>query len=138
MQSQPGPHRSPKEPRGPLGVSSNEESGRGVVPPRGPARGCGLSLGGETRLWVAAVGGNLSPGGESGKLTEPRGTWSSVCTHLGGWENEEQAHVFTSILQKEKQFSLECPGSQPTTEAWSWMPHSRCGTSEAQFKGKDI
>lgn len=84
------------------------------------------------------MGGNLSPGGESGKLTEPRGTWSSVCTHLGGWENEEQAHVFTSISQKEKQFLLECPGGQPTTEAWSWMPHSRCGASEAQFKWKDI
>lgn len=128
----------PKGARGPLGVSPNEESGLGWAPPQGLVRGRGLSLGGETGLWVAAVGGNLSPGGEAGKFTVPRGTWSSVCTHLGGGGNEEPVHVFTSILQKEKPFSLECPGSQPATEAWNWMPSSRCGTSEAQCKGKDI
>lgn len=121
MQSQPGPHRSPKQPRGPPGVSPSEESGLGLAPPQGPVRGCGLSLGGETGLWTAVV---RNPGGESGKLTEPRGTWSSVCTHRRGWRDEEQAHVFLSILQKEKQFPLECPGSRPATEAWNWMPNS--------------
>lgn len=72
-------------PPGPLGVSPNEESGLGWAPPQGLVRGRGLSLGGETRLWVAtsALEENLG----SSPCPEEPGAQSALISEAGGMRN---------------------------------------------------